>query len=101
MNDILKLVVMLIAISCVAVTASIVLPAPDGGVFAYTILLSAIVVTLIICSALSEGRISSVGEIMRAIEERRPVRLTLAAYLLGCSMVACVTVLLYRFAGRL
>jgi hypothetical protein len=101
MNDILKLVVMLIAISCVAVAASIVLPAPDGGVFAYTILLSAIVVTLIICSALSEGRISSVGEIMRAIEERRPVRLTVAAYLLGCSMVACVTVLLYRFAGRL
>lgn len=101
MNDILKLVVALIAISCVAVAASIVLPAPDGGVFAYTILLSAIVVTLIICSALGEGRISSVGEIMRAIEERRPVRLTVAAYLLGCSMVACVTVLLYRFAGRL
>ena len=101
MNDILKLLVMLIGISCVAVAASIVLPAPDGGVFAYTILLSAIAVTLIICSALSEGRISSVGEIMRAIEDRRPVRLTVAAYLLGCSMVACVTVLLYRLASRL
>ncbi len=101
MNDILKLVAVLIGISGVAIAASIVLPAPDGGVFAYTILLSAIVVTLIICNALGEGRISSVGEIMLAIEEKRPVRLTVAAYLLGCSMVACVTVLVYRLAGRL
>lgn len=73
---------------------------PDGGVFAYSVLLSAIALMLIICSDLSNGRINATGDIMRAIESRRSLRLTVAAYLLGCSMVASVTVLIYRLVGH-
>lgn len=100
MREVVKFFVLLMAVCAIAVGASIVLPPPDGGVFAYTVLLSAIAVALIICSDLSKGRINDVGDIMRAIEKRKPLRLTIAAYLLGCSMVASATVLLYRIVGH-
>jgi hypothetical protein len=96
MNDILKFLTLLIGIGSVAVAASIILPAPDGAIFAYTILLSAIALVLFLCSGLSEGRINSARDVMQAIETRRPLRLTIIAYVLGCSMVACSTVLIYR-----
>ncbi|KAA8696870.1 Uncharacterized protein ALO80_03884 [Pseudomonas caricapapayae] len=100
MKEIAKFLLLLLTICIVALAVSIVLPPPDGGVFAYTVLLSAIAVMLIICSDLSKGRINETGDIMRAIESRRSLRLTIAAYLLGCSMVASVTVLIYRLAGH-
>lgn len=101
MNDILKFLVLLIGIGCVAIAASIILPAPDGGIFAYTILLSAIALALFICGGLSEGRINSASDVMQAIDTRRPLHLTVIAYVLGCSMVACSTVLIYRMMSSL
>lgn len=100
MKEVVKFFVLLMAVCITAVGASIVLPPPDGGVFAYTILLSGIAVALIICSDLSKGRINNVGDIMRAIESRSSRPLTLAAYALGCSMVACATVLIYRISDH-
>ncbi len=100
MREVVQFFVLLVAACTLAVGASVILPPPDGGVFAYTILLSGIAVALIICSDLSHGRINTVGDIMRAIERRKSMRLTIAAYLLGCSMVACATVLIYRIAGN-
>ncbi|MEE4673611.1 hypothetical protein V2K57_00940 [Pseudomonas alliivorans] len=99
MKEVVKFFMLLMAVCITAVGASIVLPPPDGAVFAYTILLSGIAVALIICSDLSTGRINNVGDIMRAIERRTSTRLTMAAYVLGCSMVACTTVLIYRISG--
>ncbi|RMS86502.1 hypothetical protein [Pseudomonas savastanoi] len=108
MKEIVKFFLLLLAVCIVALAASIVLPPPDGGVFAYSVLLSAIALLLIICSDLSNGRINKTGDIMRAIEGRKSLRLTIAAYLLGCSaarllgcsMVASVTVLIYRMVGH-
>ncbi|KPX41466.1 Uncharacterized protein ALO68_00833 [Pseudomonas syringae pv. helianthi] len=100
MKEIAKFLLLLLTICIVALAVSIVLPPPDGGVFAYTVLLSAIALMLMICSDLSKDRINETGDIMRAIESRRSLRLTIAAYLLGCSMVASVTVLIYRLAGH-
>ncbi|GBH11997.1 ABC-type transport system involved in multi-copper enzyme maturation [Pseudomonas syringae pv. actinidiae] len=100
MREILKFFVLLMAVCVIAVAASLVLPSPDGSVFACAVLLSAIAVTLIICSDLSRGRINQTGDIMRAIEHRHSLRLTIAAYLLGCSMVASATVLIYRLIGH-
>ncbi|KPX98361.1 hypothetical protein ALP51_03974 [Pseudomonas savastanoi] len=85
MKEIVKFFLLLMAVCIVALATSIVLPPPDGGVFAYSVLLSAIVLLLIICSDLSNGRINKTGDIMRAIEGRKSLRLTIAAYLLGCS----------------
>ena len=96
MNDILKFLAFLTAIGTVSIAASIFLPSPDGGLFAYTILLSAMTVVLLVCSGLSEGRINSTADVMGFIEARNPLCLTIAAYVLGCSMIACSTVLLYR-----
>ncbi|MFO3660630.1 hypothetical protein [Pseudomonas amygdali] len=100
MKEIVKFFLLLLAVCIVALATSIVLPPPDGGVFAYSVLLSAIALLLIICSDLSNGRINKTGDIMRAIEGRKSLRLTIAAYLLGCSMVASVTVLIYRMVGH-
>ncbi|WP_439849719.1 hypothetical protein ACTACG_13375 [Pseudomonas syringae] len=100
MKEISKFFLLLMAVGIIALATSIVLPPPDGGVFAYTVLLSAIALMLIICGGLSKGRINEPGDIMRAIKHRRPLRLTVAAYLLGCSMVASATVLIYRLAGH-
>ncbi|KPW28002.1 Uncharacterized protein ALO59_02853 [Pseudomonas amygdali pv. mellea] len=100
MKEIVKFFLLLLAVCIVALAASIVLPPPDGGVFAYSVLLSAIALLLIICSDLSNGRINKAGDIMRAIESRKSLHLTIAAYLLGCSMVASVTVLIYRLVGH-
>lgn len=101
MKEVLTLFSLLIGVSVVTISASIVLPAPDGGVLAYTMLMSAMALTLFICADLSAGRINGTGDIMRAIENRQPLRLTAAAYLLGCSTFACTTVLLYRLATAL
>ncbi|EPM48803.1 hypothetical protein [Pseudomonas syringae] len=100
MREILKFFVLLMAVCVIAVAASLVLPSPDGSVFACAVLLSAIAVTLVICSDLSRGRINQTGDIMRAIEHRHSLRLTIAAHLLGCSMVASATVLIYRLIGH-
>ncbi|KPB74541.1 hypothetical protein ACKUFS_01945 [Pseudomonas cannabina] len=100
MKEISKFFLLLMAVCVIALATSIVLPPPDGGVFAYTVLLSAIALMLIICSGLSKGRINEPGDIMRAIRDRHPLRLTIAAYVLGCSMVASATVLIYRLAGH-
>ncbi|KPW41011.1 hypothetical protein ALQ80_03669 [Pseudomonas coronafaciens pv. oryzae] len=96
MREILKFFVLLIAVCITAIATSLLLPSPDGVVFACSVLLSAIALNLIICRDLSKGRINQAGDIMRAIERRESTRLTIAAYLLGCSMVASVAVLVYR-----
>ncbi|KMY00270.1 MULTISPECIES: hypothetical protein [Pseudomonas] len=100
MKEIAQFFLLLLAVCFVALAVSIVLPPPDGGVFAYSVLLSAIALMLIICGDLSSGRINATGDIMRAIESRRSLRLTVTAYVLGCSMVASITVLIYRLAGH-
>ncbi|RMO82263.1 hypothetical protein ALQ33_03365 [Pseudomonas syringae pv. philadelphi] len=100
MKEISKFFLLLMAVCVIALATSIFLPPPDGGVFAYTVLLSAIALMLIICSGLSKGHINESGDIMRAIRGRHPLRLTIAAYVLGCSMVASATVLIYRMAGH-
>ncbi|EPN56856.1 hypothetical protein A244_12928, partial [Pseudomonas syringae pv. actinidiae ICMP 18807] len=45
MREILKFFVLLMAVCVIAVAASLVLPSPDGSVFACAVLLSAIAVT--------------------------------------------------------
>ncbi|MCD5996871.1 hypothetical protein KDX38_25165 [Pseudomonas sp. CDFA 602] len=100
MREVVKFFLLLMAVCIIAIGVSAVLPSPDGAVFAYTVLLSAIAVALIICSDLSEGRINKKGDIMRAIHSRKSPGLTIAAYVLGCSLVASSTVLIYRLIGH-
>ncbi|MHC9746774.1 hypothetical protein ACQXZV_12015, partial [Corynebacterium diphtheriae] len=60
------------------------------------ILLSAAFTAVSLCIELGEGRINDMRDVMKVIETGRSWRLTLAAYVLGCSLAAAVTVLVYR-----
>jgi hypothetical protein len=96
LREVLKFVALLSLVCAVTVAVSMTLPAPDSTLFAVAVLFPAIALALIICIELSEGRINGVGDIMHAIETRRAPRLTISAYLLGCSLVAAMLVLLYN-----
>jgi hypothetical protein len=96
MRDIVALALLLVLVCFVVMGISLKLPSPDGAIFAVTILFSATLMALIISVDLSEGRISREGDIMRLIEQRRSWRMTIPAYLMGWSLVAAMTVLIYR-----
>lgn len=96
MRDILAFAALLLTVCVVAMTISVALPSPDGAVFASALLLSATAMALMISVDLGDGRINGVGDIMRAIDQRQSWRLTVPAYLLGWSLVASITVLMYR-----
>ncbi|OCR26328.1 hypothetical protein AFK24_04195 [Pseudomonas syringae] len=95
MREVFKFIALFLFVCTVAVAVTLALPMPDNAVFAAAVLLPAIALALIISIELSEGRINGAGEIMRAIETRQSRRLTLAAYLLGCTLVAATMVLVY------
>ncbi|MCS3466837.1 hypothetical protein M2401_000547 [Pseudomonas sp. JUb42] len=96
MRDILAFALLLVVVCIVAMAISLKLPSPDGAIFAATILLSATIMALMISVDLGEGRINRVGDVMRLIEQRRSWRMTVPAYLLGWSLAAAMTVLIYR-----
>jgi hypothetical protein len=95
-REVFKFIALFLLVCTVAIAVTLTLPVPDNAVFAVAVLLPAIALALIISVELSEGRINGVGEIMRAIETRQSRRLTIAAYLLGCALVAATMVLLYN-----
>jgi len=95
-REVFKFIALFLLVCTVTIAATLTLPVPDNAVFAVAVLLPAIALALIISVELSEGRINGVGEIMRAIETRQSRRLTIAAYLLGCALVAATLVLLYN-----
>jgi len=88
--------VLLLAICAISLGINVVLPSPDGALFAIAILLSAAFTAVSLCIELGEGRIDDMGDVMRMVETGQSLRLTLAAYGLGCSLAAAVTVLVYR-----
>jgi hypothetical protein len=95
LREVSKFIALFLFVCTVAVAVTLALPMPDNALFAAAVLLPAIALALVISIELSEGRINGVGEIMRAIETRQSRRLTLAAYLLGCALVASTLVLAY------
>ena len=96
MRDIVAFALLLVLVCVVVMGISLKLPSPDGAIFAVTILLSATLMALTISVDLGEGRINRAGDIMRLIEQRRSWRMAIPAYLLGWSLVAAMTVLIYR-----
>lgn len=96
MKAILLFAVLLLAICATALGINAALPSPDGALFASAILLSAAFTAVSLCIELGEGRINDMREVMRVIENGQSLRLTLAAYGLGCALAASMTVLLYR-----
>ena len=96
MKAILLFAVLLLAICATALGINAALPSPDGALFASAILLSAAFTAVSLCIELGEGRINDMREVMRVIETGQSLRLTLAAYGLGCALAASMTVLLYR-----
>lgn len=96
MKGILLFAALLLAICATSLGISAALPSPDGALFAIAILLSATFTAVSLCIELSEGRINDMRDVMKVIETGRSVRLTLAAYGLGCSLAAATTVLVYR-----
>ena len=96
MKGILLFAVLLLAICAISLGINVALPSPDGALFAIAILLSAAFTAVSLCIELGEGRINDMADVMKAVETGQSLRLTLAAYGLGCSMAAAVTVLVYR-----
>lgn len=96
MKGILLFAVLLLAICATSLGINAALPSPDGALFAIAILLSAAFTAVSLCIELGEGRINDMRDVMKVIETGRSWRLTLAAYVLGCSLAAAVTVLVYR-----
>lgn len=96
MKGILLFALLLLAISATSLGISAALPSPDGALFAIAILLSAAFTAVSLCIELGEGRINDMRDVIQVIETGRSWRLTLAAYALGCSLAAAVTVLVYR-----
>lgn len=96
MKGILLFAVLLLAICATSLGINAALPSPDGALFAIAILLSAAFTAVSLCIELGEGRINDMRDVIKVIETGRSLRLTLAAYGLGCSLAAAVTVLVYR-----
>ncbi|AZE56638.1 hypothetical protein C4K03_4500 [Pseudomonas synxantha] len=96
MKGILLFAVLLLAICATSLGINAVLPSPDGALFASAILLSAAFTAVSLCIELGDGRINDMHEVMRVIETGESMRLTLAAYGLGCALAASITVLVYR-----
>lgn len=96
MKGILLFAVLLLAICVISLGINAVLPSPDGALFAIAILLSAAFTAVSLCIELGEGRINDMRDVMKVVETGQSLRLTLAAYGLGCSMAAATTVLVYR-----
>ncbi|QHF46160.1 hypothetical protein PspS35_21085 [Pseudomonas sp. S35] len=87
---------LLLLICVISLAINAVLPSPDGALFAIAILLSAAFTAVSLCIELGEGRINDMGDVMKVVETGQSLRLTLAAYGLGCSLAAAATVLVYR-----
>ena len=96
MKGILLFAGLLLAICATSLGINAALPSPDGALFAIAILLSAAFIAVILCIELSDGRINDMGDVIRMIETGQSLRLTLAAYGLGCALAASMTVLVYR-----
>ncbi|WP_339452246.1 hypothetical protein [Pseudomonas sp. JAI120] len=96
MKGILLFAVLLLAICAISLGINVALPSPDGALFAIAILLSAAFTAASLCIELGEGRVDDMGDVMKMVETGQSLRLTLAAYGLGCSLAAAVTVLVYR-----
>ena len=96
MKGILLFAVLLLAICATSLGINALLPSPDGALFASAILLSAAFTAVSLCTELSEGRINDLRDVMKVIETGQSLRLTLAAYGLGCALAASMTVLVYR-----
>lgn len=96
MKGILLFALLLFAICAIALGINAALPSPDGALFAIAILLSAAFTAVSLCIELSDGRINDMRDVIKVIETGHSLRLTLAAYGLGCSLAAAATVLIYR-----
>ncbi|AIG05413.1 Uncharacterised protein [Pseudomonas fluorescens] len=96
MRGILVFALLLLAICVISLGINAVLPSPDGALFAIAILLSAAFTAVSLCIELGDGRVNDMGDVMSVIETGQSLRLTLAAYALGCSLAAAATVLIYR-----
>jgi hypothetical protein len=96
MKGILLFAVLLLVICAISLGINVVLPSPDGALFAIAILLSAAFTAVSLCIELGEGRIDDMGDVMKMVETGQSLRLTLATYGLGCSLAAALTVLVYR-----
>ena len=96
MKGMLLFAVLLLTICAISLGINVVLPSPDGALFAIAILLSAAFTAASLCIELSEGRINDMGDVIKMVETGQSLRLTLATYGLGCSLAAAVTVLVYR-----
>ena len=96
MKGILLFSLLLLAICATSLGINALLPSPDGALFASAILLSAAFTAVSLCTELSEGRINDLRDVMKVIETGQSLRLTLAAYGLGCALAASMTVLVYR-----
>ncbi|MBI6631141.1 hypothetical protein YA0871_00595 [Pseudomonas paralactis] len=96
MKGILLFAMLLLAICATSLGINAALPSPDGALFAIAILLFAAFTAASLCIELGDGRINDLHEVMKLIETGQSLRLTLAAYGLGCSLAASVTVLVYR-----
>jgi len=97
MKGILLFAVLLLVICAISLGINVVLPSPDGALFAIAILLSAAFTAVSLCIELGEGRIDDMGGCNEDWSETgQSLRLTLAAYGLGCSLAAALTVLVYR-----
>ncbi len=96
MKGILLFAALLLAVCAISLGINAALPSPDGALFAIAILLSAAFTAVSLCIELGEGRINDMRDVMKAIETGQSLRLTLAAYGLGCSLAAAATVLVYH-----
>ena len=97
MKGILLFAALLLATCATSLAINAALPSPDGALFASAILLSAAFTAVALCTELGEGRINDLHDVMQMIEAGRSLRLTLAAYGLGCALAASATVLIYRW----
>ncbi|WPN96799.1 hypothetical protein [Pseudomonas sp. MUP55] len=96
MKGILLFAALLLAVCATSLGINALLPSPDGALFAIAILLSAALTAVCLCIELGEGGINDMRDVMRVIETGQSLRLTLAAYGLGSTLAAAITVLVYR-----
>ncbi|WP_300629214.1 hypothetical protein [Pseudomonas sp.] len=96
MKGILIFAALLLAICVTSLGINAMLPSPDGALFAIAILLSAAFTAVSLCIELGDGAINDMRDVMRVIENGQSLRLSLAAYGLGCALAASITVLVYH-----
>ena len=96
MKGILVFALLLLAVCVISLGTNAALPSPDGALFAIAILLSAAFTAVSLCIELGDGRVNDLRDVVKVIETGQSLRLTLAAYALGCSLAAASTVLIYR-----